>query len=340
MKRESGSVADLKVSVVLTALNEGSTIRKVILHLLEQTRRPDEIVICDGGSTDDTVPQLQQLIATGAPLKVVVSNGACRGAGRNRAIEASTNPLIALTDAGTIAHPRWLEHLLSPCIVNPSIEVVYGMVIPQMKDRFSRCLAALTIGHSHVNGRLCPTVASLLVRKRVWWDVGGFPEGLTTAEDLIFLDRLRAYAASSTQAPEAMVFWSIPSSLSAIFRRLSLYSRGGLAAGFAKQWHYGTLRNCCIFAFLTLAGLLLHPGLLLGLPCFQGLRVHKYLRRMPWFRQHNLWEIVLNYLFSGLILATMDLATLNGLWRWIVQDHCRRQAITRGVNPLIQKPGN
>ena len=333
----SNSATDLKVSIILTVLNEGSNIHNVISNLVNQTRQPDEIVVCDGGSKDNTLSQLQQVKTGDVPLRVVVKEGACRGAGRNCAIEAAVNPIIALIDGGMIADSQWLERLLLPCIADSSVEVVYGSVIPQLKGRFSRCLAALTVGHSHIKGRLYPSVASLLICRRIWRKVGGFPEGLTTAEDLIFLDRLKAYEIASEEAPDAVTYWSIPTSLSAVFRRLSLYSQGGLAAGFAKRWHYGTFRNFCIFAFLIWLGIVIHLGFFIGLPCFQVLRVHKYISNMPRIQHCNFFNRISDYVIATFILATMDLATFNGLLRWILLDRCHRKKITCIGNDFSQE---
>ena len=45
----------MRVSVIATVLNEGPSIRVLLDSVLNQTRAPDEVIIVDGGSTDDTV---------------------------------------------------------------------------------------------------------------------------------------------------------------------------------------------------------------------------------------------------------------------------------------------
>ena len=51
----------IKASIVTTVLNEEGTIEKFIQALLNQSVKPDEIVICDGGSTDSTVEKVKKL---------------------------------------------------------------------------------------------------------------------------------------------------------------------------------------------------------------------------------------------------------------------------------------
>ncbi|MFN8376809.1 MAG: glycosyltransferase [Anaerolineae bacterium] len=43
------------ITLITTVLNEGDNIRRLLDSLRTQTRQPDEIVIVDGGSRDDTV---------------------------------------------------------------------------------------------------------------------------------------------------------------------------------------------------------------------------------------------------------------------------------------------
>ena len=50
-----GHNAAMRVSVIATVYNERATIGRLLDSLAAQSRRPDEVVICDGGSSDDTV---------------------------------------------------------------------------------------------------------------------------------------------------------------------------------------------------------------------------------------------------------------------------------------------
>ncbi|MFN2223139.1 MAG: glycosyltransferase, partial [Candidatus Promineifilaceae bacterium] len=49
----------MNVSVIATVRNEGPAIRGLMESLRRQTRPADEIVICDGGSSDDTIAILE-----------------------------------------------------------------------------------------------------------------------------------------------------------------------------------------------------------------------------------------------------------------------------------------
>jgi glycosyltransferase involved in cell wall biosynthesis len=53
----------MKISFITTVFNEEKTIDRFFESLLGQTKAPDEIVIVDGGSTDDTLKVIHNVIA-------------------------------------------------------------------------------------------------------------------------------------------------------------------------------------------------------------------------------------------------------------------------------------
>ena len=46
---------EIKISVIIPTYNEEKNISKLLYSLLNQSHKPDEIIISDGGSTDKTV---------------------------------------------------------------------------------------------------------------------------------------------------------------------------------------------------------------------------------------------------------------------------------------------
>ena len=99
----------MRISVVFTVLNEAAALPRLLDSIAAQTRQPDEVVACDGGSRDGTVALLRA--ERRFPLRVIESPGANISRGRNEAISAATGDLIACTDAGVMLDPRWLERL-------------------------------------------------------------------------------------------------------------------------------------------------------------------------------------------------------------------------------------
>ena len=52
---QSATAPALAISLIITVFNEGTAIHRLLETIAAQTLRADELVICDGGSTDDTV---------------------------------------------------------------------------------------------------------------------------------------------------------------------------------------------------------------------------------------------------------------------------------------------
>jgi glycosyltransferase involved in cell wall biosynthesis len=50
----------MNVSVIVTVKNEGDGLRPLLDSLIDQTCFADEVVICDGGSTDNTMEILKE----------------------------------------------------------------------------------------------------------------------------------------------------------------------------------------------------------------------------------------------------------------------------------------
>src|SRR5258708_33126344 len=89
-------IAGVLVTVILTVLNEGEAARGVLESLCGQTLRPDEVVIADGGSRDQTVAVLREYEAR-LPLRVVSAPGSSIAQGRNAAIRPPPGDILAVS---------------------------------------------------------------------------------------------------------------------------------------------------------------------------------------------------------------------------------------------------
>ena len=132
------------VSVIVTVLNERESIRRLLDSLAAQTRRADQVVICDGGSTDGTVDAIHDAVAAHrgrlGDVVVLVLPGANISRGRNAAIERARGPLIAATDAGVRLADNWLEELTAPWASTlpgePAPLAAGGFFLPDARVRF------------------------------------------------------------------------------------------------------------------------------------------------------------------------------------------------------------
>src|SRR5689334_1856554 len=115
----------MPITLIATILNEAKSIHILMDSIAAQTRRPDEVIICDGGSSDGT-PHIVRAYADRLPVRVIELPGANISAGRNAAIRAASHELIAVTDAGVRLEPEWLARIIAPLETDPNIQVVAG----------------------------------------------------------------------------------------------------------------------------------------------------------------------------------------------------------------------
>ena len=53
---------EIKISVIIPTYNEEKNISKLLYSLLNQSHKPDEIIISDGGSTDKTTKEFISIL--------------------------------------------------------------------------------------------------------------------------------------------------------------------------------------------------------------------------------------------------------------------------------------
>ncbi len=224
----------LGASVVMTVLNEATSVNQVLDSLAAQTRLPDEVVIVDGGSTDGTWEILEARPAGDLPVRVFRQEGANISSGRNLAIGHARGPIIAVTDAGVTLPPTWLELLVAP--VTEEHPLAAGFFVPDPRGPFETALGATTLPRVEdiPDGRFLPSSRSAAFLKRIWGASGGYPEWLDYCEDLVFDIRAEEAAGCRwTFVPQAAVHFRPRPTLRAFARQYYLYARGD---GKADLW--------------------------------------------------------------------------------------------------------
>jgi glycosyltransferase involved in cell wall biosynthesis len=239
-----------RASLIVTVLDEAATIDELLESIAAQTRRPDEVVVVDGGSSDGTWQRLETWTSR-LPLRLIPAPGASIARGRNLAIEAASSELIAVTDAGVRLQPDWLEHLLS--MLTDDVDVVGGFFQADPRTVFERAMGATVLpALADINPETClPSSRSLLFRRRAWKAVGGYPEWLDYCEDLVFDLALKDAGHRLAFAADAGVWFRPRGSLLAFFRQYYRYARGD---GKADLWRR---RHAIRYATYAIAGLVL-----------------------------------------------------------------------------------
>lgn len=271
------------VSLCITILNEEKTIGPLLDAVARQTQPPAEIIITDGGSTDETIAILRscldhsrsnnnqknkadqiknfegRLNTIAIRFFQVPGN---RSVGRNAAINQAKNDWIAITDAGCLPHPDWLEQLLLERKKSGAL-VIAGYYDALARTPLEEAMVpyVLVMPDKADPQTFLPATRSMLLHKDVWKSAGGFDERLSDNEDYVFARKIAKNVVSTTKttslsfAKAAKVSWLPRQNLQQFYTMLFRFARGDIQAGI--------LRPKVIFVYLRYAAGLMVVSLLL-----------------------------------------------------------------------------
>lgn len=183
------SAADVRpVSVVMAARNSERTILSAAASILEQDYPNFELIVVDDASTDGTARILTTHPALATARVISLDHRVGRSAARNLAIAEARHEVIAIMDADDFALPYRLSAGMQMLTARPEIAGVGGQAVGLHKARLWKFGVAKTEPSdiaSALAGYQMPLVhPSIIVRKEVFDQVGGYREDLDFCEDL------------------------------------------------------------------------------------------------------------------------------------------------------------
>jgi glycosyltransferase involved in cell wall biosynthesis len=179
------------ISVVIPTYNYGCFIAEAIESVLSQTVKPNEVIVVDDGSTDDTEAKVGRFIDKILYIKQE-NKGVCTA--RNRGVAESSGDYILFQDADDTSEPTRLEKQLA--IFQTDHEI--GLVHCGLRE-FSN--AANRGGEIDIDGMegwvaddlllwerpvIVGPGGTIMITRKVFDAVGGFDENLRVGEDWDF----------------------------------------------------------------------------------------------------------------------------------------------------------
>lgn len=303
----------MDVSLVIPVKNEEESIEKLLKSISSQIKIPREVIIVDAGSSDKTTDIIRNYSDSRIGLKLAAIGDAYPGMARNAGVKEAAFEIIAFTDGGIELDKNWLEKLVGAMEAGAPCDVVYGAYMPRTDTLFKQCLALAVVPP---RGRRTPFIASSLLKKAVWREIGGFPN-LRAAEDRVFMEEIERRGFKTVYSPGALVIWDIPGDLKKVFNRFCNYSYHDLKAGRWRDWHLPLLKMYAAAGIFIFLGIFYLRPLLLVPVIGYMLRISKkiYINRKEAYFKFQL--IPCYIVLTGLLIALIDFFMVCGTIRYM-----------------------
>jgi polysaccharide deacetylase family protein (PEP-CTERM system associated) len=265
------------ISVIVPVRNEARFIGETLRQLLEQRYDADrfEVLVADGGSTDDTWAVVAALQCRHPNLHLLPNPHHWSSAGRNTAIRAARGEIIVLVDGHCeLEDAEYLREMASAfersgadCVGRPQPLDVTGATILQRAIAIAR---ASRLGHhpdsyiySDCEAMVPPDSVAVAYRRSVFERIGLFDERFDACEDVELNHRAARAGLRCFLTPRVRVHYHPRGSLTGLFRQMVRYGRGRVRL-LRKHSDTFSLKSLLPGAFL--GGLCVGPQLALAWP--------------------------------------------------------------------------
>jgi glycosyltransferase involved in cell wall biosynthesis len=185
---------------------------------LAQTLAPDEVIVIDDGSTDDTATRMANFRS---PVRCIRKENGGVSSARNRGVAEATGDLIGFLDADDVWHPRKLEIQVATLIDRPELGLVGSWTYPWPADKHperpqpGERLDVVEVPVDDLTIRNCIVTSTVLVRREVLQAAGEFDTALQGPEDYdLWLRVARLARIANLDAPLTGYREATPGSLS------------------------------------------------------------------------------------------------------------------------------
>jgi len=177
---------EVRVSVVIPTYNRSDYLAQALDSVLVQTFVPEEVIVVDDGSTDDTPAVLQSY---GDRILALRQENSGAAAARNRGIARARGEWVAFLDADDMWEPQALEALVQAIPEYPDAGLITfrGRVVTPAGRRTEKILGTQSPGPDFTSESFLREdsggVLTPMVRREILMEAGGYDESLRTAHD-------------------------------------------------------------------------------------------------------------------------------------------------------------
>ena len=193
-------------SLVIPCLDAAASLERVLDGVWRQTRRPDEVLVVDDGSTDDTA----RIAHRGGARLITHARNMGLAAARNSALNAAGGEVVVFVDADAVPHAELLDRLVQG-YDDPGLGGVGGQIMELgqggVADRWRAAFWRQTQGTAPLPDAPFLVGGCCSLRRAAALDAGGFCDTFSTnGEDVDLSLRLRGAGLRLAYDPRAVVF--------------------------------------------------------------------------------------------------------------------------------------
>lgn len=201
----------IKVTFAGTVYNEEKNIKEFLESMLNQTRKPDEIIIIDGGSTDKTYGILKEYSKKNKKIRVFQKKGANIPTARNIYMKKAKGDILFTGDAGTKYEKNWVKKMLK-VFEKTNADIVGGLCFPKKtKNDFEKIVASRFPEYDKFSEKdwknYFPSIRQIAYKTSSWRKLGKFPEDIDRADDTVMDLRAVKARLKYAFAKNAKVHW-------------------------------------------------------------------------------------------------------------------------------------
>ncbi|MEP5837369.1 MAG: glycosyltransferase family A protein [Marinobacter sp.] len=193
---------DPSISVVIPLYNKEKYICKSLESVLSQTYSPHEVIIVNDGSKDNSIDVLTDFLDSRFfenCVKIVDQNNKGVSSARNLGARYATGDYVAFLDADDIWDRSFIEKMVRLICTHRGFAIYscghvvnklssgtysykcYGKEVQEFsREAFSRVMSRCSLVNS----------SKVIIDKSLFFEIGGFPEGIKYGEDLYVWLRL------------------------------------------------------------------------------------------------------------------------------------------------------
>ena len=118
----------LRFSVIIPTFNRAKMLEEALRSLTLQTRIPEEVIVVDNNSCDNTKEVTEQF-SYQLNIKYIMEKMQGTSTARNTGIKNSSGDIVVFLDDDCVANKEWLHYLELPFLRDPSIGMVGGEIL-------------------------------------------------------------------------------------------------------------------------------------------------------------------------------------------------------------------